>query len=375
MRKFEELQKADPAVFVAFAAATCAEGLGDDLLAPFAYKKSDQDSSAAAVLEDLAPFVRAYPTAPTEALYRHAAARGTHDGAPDKWRDLPLAGRAAFAMFRKVLILADRFIAEEKALEASQNPQVPRADFVPIEDTILDAGAAALDVDQRLQRELDRPVRIIPGTGLPPGHVPDARRAPPAVSADNTVQPHIQFANEPRDGKPAADDTDPRAEIALALAAQNGAGPVQPSPISGMPAVGGSLAPGGAVPLGHGFDPEAPFVERPAGIEDELGVRNAPETGGAPELAAAAIGPGIAEQPARPAVTEEAPAPAAEGEALPIETRHVQTPEAALAPAAGEPGTVEPSGSQNPGVPDNTAGENPEPDSHDKPHGKSRKKH
>lgn len=68
----------------------------------------------------LAAFVRDFPTAPLEALYRHARSHGVHGRPSDGWDDVPAAFRIAYAVFRATLIEADRVFAEEEARAAAK---------------------------------------------------------------------------------------------------------------------------------------------------------------------------------------------------------------------------------------------------------------
>jgi hypothetical protein len=68
----------------------------------------------------LAAFVRDFPTAPLEALYRHARSHGVHDRPSDCWDDVPAAFRIAYAVFRATLMEADRVFAEEEARAAAK---------------------------------------------------------------------------------------------------------------------------------------------------------------------------------------------------------------------------------------------------------------
>lgn len=88
----------------------------------------------------LATFVRAFPDAAIEALYRHAGGQGVHDRPADGFDDVPAAFRIAYAVFRATLVEADRVFAEEErraAARAEQDrPQPPL--LINAEDTILE---------------------------------------------------------------------------------------------------------------------------------------------------------------------------------------------------------------------------------------------
>lgn len=78
---------------------------------------TDERACIAPVLGILAPFVRANPEAPPEALYRQAAADKVHAGAAGGWHDLPLPIRFAYGVFQTTLVWADR---ELKALDQAR---------------------------------------------------------------------------------------------------------------------------------------------------------------------------------------------------------------------------------------------------------------
>jgi len=97
----------------------------------------------AAFMERIAPlveFARTWPTAPLEAMYRHARSCGVHDRPSDGFDDVEPAFRIAYAVFRATLIEADRVFAEEEARAArkaaAMRPQAPV--LVRAEDTILE---------------------------------------------------------------------------------------------------------------------------------------------------------------------------------------------------------------------------------------------
>lgn len=104
-----------------------------------------------AILSDhvakLAEFVRAYPDAPLEAMYRHAAGQGIHSRPADGFDDIEPAFRIAYEVFRSTLLTADRVFADEEARAAAKAraaaAQAPV--IVPVEDTILARGGGIMD--------------------------------------------------------------------------------------------------------------------------------------------------------------------------------------------------------------------------------------
>lgn len=104
-----------------------------------------------AILSDhiakLAEFVRAYPDAPLEAMYRHAAGQGIHSRPADGFDDIEPAFRIAYEVFRSTLLTADRVFADEEARAAAKARaaalQAPV--IVPLEDTILARGGGIMD--------------------------------------------------------------------------------------------------------------------------------------------------------------------------------------------------------------------------------------
>lgn len=95
----------------------------------------DAPQAIIAAVGKLAPFVRANPDAPAEALYRHAAAEAVHDAPKDGFAAQPIHVRLAYETFRTTLIAVDRALAAERDRLPKDHPK-PRP--VPIEDTIFD---------------------------------------------------------------------------------------------------------------------------------------------------------------------------------------------------------------------------------------------
>lgn len=88
-----------------------------------------------AIVETLAPFVRAQPGAPTEALYIHARMSGVHRGRQTDWPTLPIHIRVAWETFHLTLTVIDRAVAAELAAVPVEAKK-PRA--VPLDETILE---------------------------------------------------------------------------------------------------------------------------------------------------------------------------------------------------------------------------------------------
>lgn len=115
-----------------------------------------------AKLDHLAEFVRAFPDAPLEALYRHARSCGVHDRPSDGFDDVDPAFRIAYAVFRATLIEADRVFLEEErraaAKAAQDRPQPPL--LINAEDTILEQHGSIFDKvgDRPQQVNLGGPV-------------------------------------------------------------------------------------------------------------------------------------------------------------------------------------------------------------------------
>ncbi|GJE06366.1 hypothetical protein AOPFMNJM_1682 [Methylobacterium jeotgali] len=321
------LRERDPAAFAAYSAAASVllTGADEDLNPIFwpslgVAEGRNVEGEIALTIEVLAPFVRGNPGVAPEALYRHASAAGVHDGPGDGWPELGAGQRSSYTAFARVLEIVDRETATAAAaVRAAEPAELPQADFVDVEDTILRVGHDATDPVPGFGE--DRVMTIIPATGKVAStwHVPG--QAPPPVESNMTrPAPFMPSLRGPDGSDRTGHGTD--------------APPAEPPPIAGAPAIDGSLAPGGAVPLGHGFDGAEPFTPiagdpaqaaqdaaalssvaeepaRPGGVDDPQGDRNAPESGGRPQAEPAAD-PVIDEEDARDA-QDAAPA----GEARP----------------------------------------------------------
>lgn len=274
------LRREDPPAFAAYSAAAMVSAMDDDEPSGVQWWASlgspmtadGRPASLQTNVEALAGFVRQHGAAPPEALFRHAAAQGIHGASPDGWAELTVAQRAAFGTFASVLGTVDGLKATEAALAASQNPQIPRSEFIPIEDTILRVGGDATDIAPMFAE--DRKVTIIPGTGLPPGHAAEQRPAAPAIGAGNTERAKTFLPAEA--GPDGSDRRGHGSELGAAA-------PLAP------PA-------GGTTTLGHGFDRSLAFNET-----------GAPPEGQAPAPASAAANTAIARPPAAPAPAPNAP--------------------------------------------------------------------
>lgn len=292
-------------------------------------------AQASLCIDVLAPFVRANPKAPTEALFRHAAARGVHMADPNGWAALPVGQRAAYEVFALALLCLDGLADGEERRERSQNPQIPRADFVPVEDTILRGSGGAAELHPMYAEE--RRVVITEGSGLAPGHAPGRPKPPPPIGPDNTERP-AEFFTQRRTPPPSA-------------------------PLL-------SSTPGTSPELGHGFDASQPFNET-----------GAPPPGQAPASAAEAIGgtTAVAAPPAAPAPAPDAPAnpPEQEESDDAHETGQGRELEAAPARAADAPadrggarGAAEPAPAADTGVSGGGAEADPTPAVHESVGGK-----
>lgn len=102
----------------------------------------------APLVDVLATFVRENPTAPVEALYRHAQMTKVHAGPADGWAAQPLWVRAAFEVFRDTLVACDRLLEAHRravAIAAAQDARPPRARFVDPEETMFERTTGPLD--------------------------------------------------------------------------------------------------------------------------------------------------------------------------------------------------------------------------------------
>lgn len=77
----------------------------------------------------LADFVRAWPEAGAEPLFRHARSLGIHAAASDGWLAIPAPFRLAYTIFRETLIAADAAAAKERERAAARalagRPEAP----------------------------------------------------------------------------------------------------------------------------------------------------------------------------------------------------------------------------------------------------------
>lgn len=95
---------------------------------------------------ELAYFVRNWPEAPPEALYRRAVAKGiARTGDADAWLSIHRAHRLAYLVFRATLILVDAELREEAAREAAATRKAPAPVVIRAEDTILEQHGALLE--------------------------------------------------------------------------------------------------------------------------------------------------------------------------------------------------------------------------------------
>ncbi len=117
-------------------------------------------------------------------MFRHAAAQGVHGSDPNGWASLPVGRRAAYEAFVLVLLCLDGLAAEEERRTRSQNPQIPPAAFVPVEETILRSNGGAADVIPIFTEE--RRIVITEGTGLAPSAARAPAAAAPPIGPDNT---------------------------------------------------------------------------------------------------------------------------------------------------------------------------------------------
>ncbi len=107
----------------------------------------DFDDELARRTAVLAQFARAYPDAPLEAMYRHAAGQGIHSRPADGFDEIEPAFRIAYEVFRSTLLTADRVFADEEARAAAKAlaEAVQAPVIVPVEDTILARGNSIMD--------------------------------------------------------------------------------------------------------------------------------------------------------------------------------------------------------------------------------------
>lgn len=95
---------------------------------------------------ELAYFVRTWPEAPPEALYRHAVAKGiARNGDADAWLSIHRAHRLAYLVFRATLNLVDAELRDEAAREAAATRKAPAPVVIRAEDTILEQHGALLE--------------------------------------------------------------------------------------------------------------------------------------------------------------------------------------------------------------------------------------
>lgn len=103
------------------------------------------DPAFLATVKILAPFVRENPTAPIEALYRHARAHKVHTGDAAGWLAIPLAYRLAYTVFHGTLLAINAGVKAEAEMRRAQDPRPRPARFVDPEDTILEREGSSLE--------------------------------------------------------------------------------------------------------------------------------------------------------------------------------------------------------------------------------------
>jgi hypothetical protein len=124
--------------------------IGGILVHPDGELANDQARGHEAIavhFDTLAGFIRSYPDAPLEALYRFAAGQGIHQRPADGFDDIEPAFRIAYEVFRSTLLTADRVFADEEARAAAKAraAAVQAPVIVPLEDTILARGGGIMD--------------------------------------------------------------------------------------------------------------------------------------------------------------------------------------------------------------------------------------
>lgn len=184
----------------------------------------------------LGSFVREWPEAPLEALYRTASSGGVHSLPPDGFENAPIAGKVAYAVFRAALIKVDAFRKEMAARELARLAAQRTADPVLIraEDTILEQHGGLLE------RHDDAPKMVTLGGG-------DAAEALAGTDATGLQPDDDAMAAEGpgQDGAPLdrahQAESDERAgfapEDAGAIEVASSAGAQDPAAVGGGPAV------------------------------------------------------------------------------------------------------------------------------------------
>lgn len=189
----------------------------------------DHEVNAVFLVEGLADFVRDFPEAPGEALFRHARSLRVHEAASDGWLAIPTGYRTAYMIFRDTLIAADREAKAEEARAAARQAaeKVQPPVMVPAEDTILEQHGTIME------RVGDKPAMVNLGgkdgaeMGAAAGEAAvaaqsDAAAEPPAALAGAVAGP--QDAATGNGADPAALGADP------AHGAGDGGEPAAPEP-------------------------------------------------------------------------------------------------------------------------------------------------
>jgi hypothetical protein len=163
------------------------------------------DAIRADAIDTISEFVRLWPEAPGEALFRHARGAGIHEAASDGWLAIPACHRMAYMIFRDTLVAADREAKAEAdraaAREAADRRQPPN--HVDVEETILAQHGHVLEMVG------DKPKTVNLG-GEDGELVSEAAVEPPAAAegpaADQQPAGTDAGAGEPTDAVQAADD-------------------------------------------------------------------------------------------------------------------------------------------------------------------------
>lgn len=91
---------------------------------------------AIAARDVLAPFVRANPEAPPEALYIHASDKKIHTLDPHGWPTLALPAQFSYGLFALALLHTDKVIAAAKAAPApAPQPALTRENYTHADET------------------------------------------------------------------------------------------------------------------------------------------------------------------------------------------------------------------------------------------------
>lgn len=244
------------------------------------------------VLEQLADFVRLYPDAGVEPLYRYAGGREIHQRPADGFDDVYPAFRIAYEVFRSTLLTADRvFLEEEKRAAAKARAEAVQAPvLVPEEDTILAQHGGILE------RIGDRPAMVNLGgpvvaasegeggdgsaeMGAAAGSAAVDHGSPAAVEGDSTSREPVAPPATGSDGG-AADPASLGEAVSDGSASAADAAAAQPVSGDAGPAGAAVDAAGEAAPAAAVAAADDPSSQRDDAAPD--GPNGQPDTPGAP---------------------------------------------------------------------------------------------